>query len=147
MPTGCTPAAGCEGIATPYEPEWSQGVYHLYVIRTRERDALQQFLQERNIVTGLHYPIPLHLQEAYAGYGFSAGEFPASEAAARELLSLPMFPGLTEEQQDLVVDAIRSFPMPQPAGTAGAGNLSSQVIAQGAAVASPPNAGWTGKGI
>ena len=136
-----------EGIATPYEPEWSRGVYHLYVIRTHERDALQQFLQERGIVTGLHYPIPLHLQEAYAGYGFSAGDFPEAEAASREILSLPMFPGLTKEQQDRVVDAIRSFPMAQPADTTGAEELSSQVIAQSAAVESPQSAGWTGKGI
>jgi dTDP-4-amino-4,6-dideoxygalactose transaminase len=98
-----------EGITTPYEPEWSRGVYHLYVIRTRERDALQRFLLERNIVTGLHYPIPLHLQEAYAGHGFSDGDFPLSEAASHEILSLPMFPGLTEEQQDRVVAEVREF--------------------------------------
>jgi hypothetical protein len=87
------------------------------------------------------------MQEAYAGYGFSAGDFPASEAAAREILSLPMFPGLTGEQQDRVVDAIRSFPMARRAGTTEAEGLSSQVIAQGAAVVSPQNAGWTGKGL
>jgi dTDP-4-amino-4,6-dideoxygalactose transaminase len=98
-----------EGITTPYEPEWSRGVYHLYVIRTRERDALQRFLLERNIVTGLHYPIPLHLQEAYAGHGFSGGDFPVTEAASHEILSLPMFPGLTEEQQDRVVAEVREF--------------------------------------
>jgi dTDP-4-amino-4,6-dideoxygalactose transaminase len=98
-----------DGITTPFEPEWSRGVYHLYVIRTKQRDALQKFLMDRNIVTGLHYPVPLHLQKAYAGYGFSAGDFQAAEAASREILSLPMFPGLTEQQQDLVVAEIQRF--------------------------------------
>ena len=125
-----------EGITTPYEPEWSRGVYHLYVIRTRERDPLQRFLLERNIVTGLHYPVPLHLQEAYAGYGFSGGDFPVTEAASHEILSLPMFPGLTEEQQDRVVDALRSFPYNRRDDTMGsqrAETVSPQVIARGAA--------------
>jgi dTDP-4-amino-4,6-dideoxygalactose transaminase len=98
-----------EGVTTPVEPEWCRGVYHLYVIRAKERDALQKFLLERNIVTGLHYPIPLHLQQAYAGYGFFDGEFPAAEAVSREILSLPMFPSLTEEQQLRVASAIREF--------------------------------------
>ena len=137
-----------DGITTPYEPEWSRGVYHLYVIRTAERDELQKFLLERNIVTGLHYPIPLHLQEAYADYGFSIGDFPAAEASSREILSLPMFPGLTEEQQDRVVDALRSFQMLHQADTtAPASILSSQVIAQGAVGVSSQNEGWSGKGI
>jgi len=98
-----------DGIKTPVEPEWCRGVYHLYVIRTKERFELQKFLLEQNIVTGLHYPIPLHLQKAYAGYGFCDGDYPATEAASREILSLPMFPGLTEQQQDFVVDGIRRF--------------------------------------
>ena len=132
-----------EDVTLPYEPEWSRGVYHLYVIRTRERDALQKFLLERNIVTGLHYPIPLHLQEAYAGYGFSAGDFPEAEAASREILSLPMFPGLTEEQQNLVVDAIRSFPFFCHAGSESLrpGAVSPQVVVGGAAGVSSQGAG------
>ncbi len=98
-----------EGIRAPFEPEWCRGVYHLYVIRTRERDKLQRFLLERNITTGMHYPIPLHRQRAYEGREFAERSYPEAEAACRESLSLPMFPGLTEHQQDLVVDAIRSF--------------------------------------
>jgi len=98
-----------DGVAAPVEPEWCRGVYHLYVIRTRERDALQKFLLDRNIVTGLHYPIPLHLQKAYDGFGFNAGDFPEAETASREILSLPMYPGLTEHQQDRVVDGLRAF--------------------------------------
>jgi dTDP-4-amino-4,6-dideoxygalactose transaminase len=100
---------GLEGVTTPVEPEWCRGVYHLYVIRTKERDALQQFLLSRNVATGLHYPIPLHSQAAYADYGFKRSAFPATETASREILSLPMFPGLTELQQDQVVDGIRMF--------------------------------------
>ncbi len=100
---------GIEGIRTPLEPECCRGVYHLYVIRAKERDALQKFLLERNISTGLHYPIPLHRQRAYAGRGFTDGDYPKAEESAREILSLPMFPGLTERQQDLVVDGIRAF--------------------------------------
>jgi dTDP-4-amino-4,6-dideoxygalactose transaminase len=107
-----------QGLTTPFEPEWSRGVYHLYVIRTKQRDALQKFLLEQNIATGLHYPIPLHLQKAYDGSGFSAGDFPVAEAASREILSLPMFPGLTGEQQDLVIEGLRSFQNSlMPAGT------------------------------
>lgn len=99
-----------DGLTVPVEPEWCRGVYHLYVVRTGERDALQQFLLERNIVTGLHYPVPLHLQKAYEVYGFKSGDFPEAEASCREVLSLPMFPGLTEEQQGRVIDAVRAFP-------------------------------------
>jgi dTDP-4-amino-4,6-dideoxygalactose transaminase len=98
-----------EGVTLPYEPEWSKGVYHLYVIRTKERDALQKFLLERNISTGLHYPIPLHQQKAYSETDCSLGVFPEVEAASREILSLPMFPGLTEEQQDRVIEGLRTF--------------------------------------
>ncbi len=101
--------ANIPGIRTFAEPECCRSVYHLYVIRTRERDALQAYLQERNIVTGLHYPIPLHLQKAYAGYGFGEGDFPEAEAAARESLSLPMFPGLSEEQLVHVAGSIRAY--------------------------------------
>ncbi|MCP5005451.1 MAG: DegT/DnrJ/EryC1/StrS family aminotransferase, partial [Planctomycetes bacterium] len=80
------------GIRTPYEPEWSKAVYHLYVIRTRKRDELQQHLTRNNIATGLHYPIPLHLQKAYERLGHKEGDFPVSERAASEILSLPMYP-------------------------------------------------------
>jgi dTDP-4-amino-4,6-dideoxygalactose transaminase len=97
------------GITTPFQPEWSRSVYHLYVIRTSDRDALQKFLLERSIFTGLHYPIPLHLQKAYENYGIGSGAFPVSEAASREILSLPMYPGLTAHQQQVVAEAIHDF--------------------------------------
>ncbi len=98
-----------DGVTLPFEPEWSKGVYHLYVIRTKDRNALQKFLLERNISTALHYPIPLHQQKAYQGSECSLGVFPEAEAAAREILSLPMFPTLTEQQQDRVAAGIREF--------------------------------------
>jgi dTDP-4-amino-4,6-dideoxygalactose transaminase len=100
---------GVPGIAVPVEPAWCRGVYHLYVIRTHDRDELQKYLLDQNIVTGLHYPIPLHLQKAYEGYGFHAGDYPEAEAASREILSLPIYPGLTEEQQTYVAKSIREY--------------------------------------
>ena len=98
---------GVEGVVTPYAPEWARCVYHLYVIRVKDRDGLQRRLAEAGIDTGLHYPVPLHLQDAYRHLGYKEGDFPVSEKAAREILSLPMFPGLTEPQQQRVCDGIR----------------------------------------
>ena len=83
-----------DGIITPHEPAWSRGVYHLYVIQTEARDQLQAFLSDNGIGAALHYPIPLHLQKAYAGNGQTPGAYPVCEAAAKRILSLPMFPGL-----------------------------------------------------
>ena len=101
--------SGIDGVTTPYEPEWCKAVYHLYVIRTKQRDELQAFLAKNNIFTGLHYPVPLHLQKAYLHMGLSQGDFPVAEQAAAEILSLPMFPGLTEPQMQYVVENIRSI--------------------------------------
>jgi dTDP-4-amino-4,6-dideoxygalactose transaminase len=97
------------GITTPVEPEGSKSVYHLYVIRTGQRNELQKFLGEKQIGSGLHYPIPLHMQQAYESAGVENGGLPVSEALAGEILSLPMFPGLTEAQQDRVVEAVKEF--------------------------------------
>lgn len=101
------------GITIPFEPEWCRAVYHLYVIRTKHRDALQAFLAERNISTGLHYPIPLHQQKAYAASKSPNGNLVVSEQVAQEILSLPIFPGMTEQQQKQVVDGIRDFMIAQ----------------------------------
>src|SRR6185295_9874586 len=81
-------------IRLPEEPSWAKAVYHLYVVRVRDRDQFQKCLAEANIGTGIHYPIPLHLQKAYQDLGYAAGDFPVAERAAVEILSLPMFPGL-----------------------------------------------------
>ena len=98
-----------ERIIIPREPPWSRGVYHLYVIRTQRRDELQAFLAERNITTGLHYPVPLHLQKAYAGTPGLVTSLSVSERTAAEIISLPLFPGMTALQQVRVADALKEF--------------------------------------
>lgn len=100
---------GIDGVIAPFEDERSKAVYHLYVIRTKNRDEMQNYLSSKGIFTGLHYPVPLHLQNAYSGNGFRKGDFPAAEKAASEILSLPMFPGLTEEQRITVAETIREW--------------------------------------
>jgi len=84
-------------------------VYHLYVIRSKDREGLMSHLKQQGIGTGIHYPIPLHLQNAYRWMGYKAGDFPITERVAREIVSLPMFPQLSLEQQHRVVDEIRNF--------------------------------------
>jgi dTDP-4-amino-4,6-dideoxygalactose transaminase len=91
-----------ELLNCPHEPSWAKAVYHLYVIRVGERDRLQKHLNEVGIGTGIHYPIPLHLQNAYRGLGYRKGDFAISERAASEILSLPMYPGLEPVQQERV---------------------------------------------
>jgi len=101
--------ADVDGIITPFEPDWSRSVYHLYVIRLKDREALRKHLAGLGIDTGLHYPLPLHQQKAYAHLGYRTGDFPVAESAASEILSLPMFPSLTGDQQHMVQEGIRSF--------------------------------------
>jgi dTDP-4-amino-4,6-dideoxygalactose transaminase len=96
-------------VHPPFEPSWSQAVYHLYVIRTGDRDGLLAHLKKAGIGTGIHYPIPLHLQKAYAHFKHAAGDFPVCESAATQILSLPMYPHLTPMQQARVVEEICSF--------------------------------------
>jgi dTDP-4-amino-4,6-dideoxygalactose transaminase len=96
-------------VVRPVEADYSRSVYHLYVVRTRSRDELQKQLSEAGIGTGIHYPIPIHLQTAYASRGWKRGEFPQTEAAAEEILSLPMYAGLTEDQQRQVAEVISQF--------------------------------------
>ncbi len=100
---------GIENVIVPYEPEWVEAVYHLYVIRTQKREGLQSYLSKNGISTGLHYPIPLHLQKAYQKSGLANGKYPVAEKVAGEILSLPMFPELTFDQQKEVSDKIREF--------------------------------------
>ncbi len=97
------------GIMLPAEPQWAKSAYHLYVVRSRKRDELQTFLAARGIGTGLHYPVPLHLQKAYECMPIEYADLRASEKAAREVLSLPLFPGMTEEQQIRVAGCIHEF--------------------------------------
>jgi dTDP-4-amino-4,6-dideoxygalactose transaminase len=97
------------GVATPTAAAAVRHVYHVYAIRTTAREAWQQALQAQGIHTGIHYPIPVHLQPAFAELGYKAGQFPHSERAANEVLSLPMFPELTEAQIGEVSRAVRAL--------------------------------------
>lgn len=90
----------------PLPAEGRESVYHLYVVRSDARDSLQEALEWRGVKTGIHYPIPAHLQEGYRDLGYQEGDFPQAEQAAREVLSLPMYPELTEEQVEMVANAI-----------------------------------------
>ena len=96
-------------VVTPYETDTGKHVYHLYVIQTENRDALQNFLAEKSIQTIIHYPIPAHRQKAYAFLGYKEGDLPNSEYAANHILSLPMFPELTDRQVDTVIAGIREY--------------------------------------
>jgi dTDP-4-amino-4,6-dideoxygalactose transaminase len=78
-------------------------------VRVQERDQLQRHLAEANIGTGIHYPVPLHQQQAYSFLNYKQGDFPVSERAASQILSLPMYPGLTAEHQDRIVGVIANF--------------------------------------
>jgi dTDP-4-amino-4,6-dideoxygalactose transaminase len=98
-----------DSVALPVEASWTRGVYHLYVVRVQDREALQARLREAGIGTGIHYPIPLHQQKAYQNLGYRTGDFPVTERAAREIVSLPMFPQLSHSQQDEVITAVKEF--------------------------------------
>jgi len=96
-------------VVAPVEASSSKSVYHLYVVRTGYRDELQKHLAATGIDTGIHYPIPVHLQNAYTSFGWKKGDFPETEEAADQILSLPMFAGLTREQQECVAESIAQF--------------------------------------
>lgn len=98
--------AGC-GVDLPREATERRHVYHIYAIRHPQRDALQAYLHEHGVATGIHYPIPVHLQHGYADLGYRAGDFPHAEQAAREVLSLPMYPELQPAQQEYIAAVIR----------------------------------------
>jgi dTDP-4-amino-4,6-dideoxygalactose transaminase len=98
-----------ELVVTPIEESWTKGVYHLYVVRVQDREALQANLAEAGIGSGIHYPIPLHLQKAYESLGYKKGDFPVTERIAAEIVSLPMFPQLTHRQQDEIANKVKEF--------------------------------------
>lgn len=89
-------------LDTPIEMSYARHVYHIYAVRAAQRDILQQALQAQGIQTGIHYPIPVHLQEAYADLGYQSGSFPYAEQLARQVLSLPMYPEISEAQLDII---------------------------------------------
>lgn len=96
--------SGAPEIVVPKVMPDCEHIYHLYVVQVPKRDKVQSALNEAGISTGLHYPLPLHQQKAYAGLGYKTGQFPVTEAVAARLLSLPMFPTLTSEQQEYVAE-------------------------------------------
>jgi dTDP-4-amino-4,6-dideoxygalactose transaminase len=98
--------AGIDEVRTPFEASYAQHVYHVYAIRLQERDAIRRHLQEKGVGCAVHYPIPIHLQEAYRDLGYKEGAFPIAEHLAEEFLSLPMFPELTEEQIEYVASCV-----------------------------------------
>ncbi len=97
------------GIVLPHEVPGTKHVWHQYVLRTRRRDALREFLSIRKIGSEIYYPVPLHLQDALKQLGYKEGDFPEAERAAREVLALPIFPELREDEQQAVVAAIAEF--------------------------------------
>ena len=103
-----------EGVHLPEEPSWAKPVYHLYVVRVADRAEVQRKLAGVHVGTAIHYPIPLHLQQAYTGLGYRKGDFPIAERVAQEILSLPMFPGLTVDQQRRVADRLMEMVEPEP---------------------------------
>ena len=100
---------GIEGISLPHVPERVKSVFHLYVIRAEMRDELQNWLAARGVGTGLHYPVPLHMQKCYAGRKWSPEDYPVAAEAAGSILSLPMYPQLSTIQQRYVADQILAF--------------------------------------
>jgi dTDP-4-amino-4,6-dideoxygalactose transaminase len=95
-------------VVLPREGADREHVYHLYVVQASDRDAVRRRLEQRQVGSGLHYPVPLHRQQACAHLGYDEGAFPVSEAVASRCLSLPMFPHMTEGQVDLVAEALRA---------------------------------------
>lgn len=97
-------------VVAPVEAPTGEGVYHLYVVRVADRTALRAHLAAREIGTGIHYPVPIHLQQAYADLGYRPGSLPVTEAHTAQIVSLPMYAELTDEQIDTVVEAIAACP-------------------------------------
>jgi dTDP-4-amino-4,6-dideoxygalactose transaminase len=102
-----------DGVVLPAAPPNRRHVYHLFAVRVTERDRVLAQLAERGVQCGIHYPIPLHLTDAYALLGYRSGSFPVAEACAQEFLSLPMFPDLTAEQVDHVASVVREVVTPE----------------------------------
>jgi dTDP-4-amino-4,6-dideoxygalactose transaminase len=100
---------GLPGIEVPFEDHRSEHVFHLYVIRAERRDELQGYLRAQGIASGIHYPVPIHLQRACDCLGYREGSLPQTEKAAKQILSLPIFPEMHDEEVDSVLEAVRTF--------------------------------------
>jgi len=108
--------AGIPGLSLPAEADYARHIYHVYAVRVADRDALMQQLAARGIGTGIHYPVPVHLQKAYASLGHQRGDFPVTEACADTFLSLPMYPELTDSQIETVARELKAC-LASPAGS------------------------------
>jgi dTDP-4-amino-4,6-dideoxygalactose transaminase len=113
-------------VATPQAI--NHHVFHLYVIQTGDRDGMQKYLSEKAIGTLIHYPVPAHLQKAYSYLGYKPGDLPVTEFVTKRILSLPMFPQLTDEQVDLVIDEVRNYVRLNPAAKASADDFKNQTV-------------------
>jgi dTDP-4-amino-4,6-dideoxygalactose transaminase len=100
--------AGLDQVSLPVTLEGNEHIWHLYVVRVPQRDEVLRRLTENGVGAGVHYPVPIHLQGAFAHLGHSEGDFPEAESAAREILTLPLFPGITEAEQEEVVEKLRA---------------------------------------
>jgi dTDP-4-amino-4,6-dideoxygalactose transaminase len=96
-----------EEVITPVQAFWARHVHHIYAIRVQDRDAVLRLLADKGIGCGVHYPVPIHLQEAYRALGYQQGAFPVAERCAAEFISLPMFPELTSTQIETVTEAVK----------------------------------------
>ena len=103
-------------VETPIEMPWARHVYHVYTLRSNDREGLQAALASEGIQTGIHYPVPVHMQPAYADLGYRPGAFPQSEKAAQQVLSLPLYPELSSQAVTLVSDAVNRAAAKAPAG-------------------------------
>jgi dTDP-4-amino-4,6-dideoxygalactose transaminase len=101
--------AGIDAVRCQHQVDFSTHIYHLFIIETDRRNDLQKHLTSTGIQTNIHYPIPIHLQKAYLDLGYKEGEFPRAERAAKRMLSLPMFPELSNTQIDYIVDSVKEF--------------------------------------
>ncbi len=98
---------GTDKLIAPAHESWVRHVYHIYAIRVKNRDRVMRLLAEKGVGSGVHYPVPVHLQEAYRSLGYESGTFPIAERSAKEFVSLPMFPELTPAQVEIVVQAVK----------------------------------------
>jgi dTDP-4-amino-4,6-dideoxygalactose transaminase len=96
-------------VSVPVECEWGRHVYHLYIVRSRRRAELQAFLKEQGIASEVYYPLPPHLSKPCREFGYREGDFPEAERASLETLALPLYPELTTDQQDKVIEAVKEF--------------------------------------
>jgi dTDP-4-amino-4,6-dideoxygalactose transaminase len=101
--------AGIDGLILPFEPSWARSNYHLYVVRVRDREDLRNSLAAVKIGTGIHYPVPLHLQNAHSSLGYHEGDFPVAETTSAEIVSLPMFPQLSRSKQEYVAEKVWEY--------------------------------------